>query len=330
MSPITRRSALSLVTGASGALAAPGVFGQARASNIVMVTGVDPSFAPLVMAMKKGFFEKYGVNADFRIFDDGSVALDSLLTGEGDVGSTVEMGGIARRVKGGQLFVTAHANYTDQFFGLVGSDTIKTAADLPGKTVSLSIRGGPAHLFLTRYMRHYNLDISQLKIKFVGAPESVAALAGGNVDVVCGGEPWLGRAVAATPGTHYIMKQTRGGEAIYRLTDYFYFGKRLMDNPEVAQNTMRALIEGSEWVPNNREESIRTCAEVYKVSNEVSAAIIDLFSYEVDFSPSVLASFTEAADFQKALGVIDRLPDFTAFLNPAVLQAVAPNRVKAA
>ena len=68
-----------------------------------------------------------------------------------------------------------------------------------GKTASLLVRGGPAHLFLTDYMKANGLDIAQLKIRFVGAPESVAALARGDTDVLCGGEPWLSRAVGWCP-----------------------------------------------------------------------------------------------------------------------------------
>ena len=327
MRQVTRRTALAMLGGAPGFLAAPAVFGQGSGSSITLSTGVDPSFAPLVAAMRQGFFEKHGIRADLKIFDDGSVALDSLLTGAGDVGSTVEFGGNARRARGGQLFVTGYANYTDEFFGLVGSKALATAHDLIGKTVSLSVRGGPAHLFLTNYMKANGAGISQLKIRFVGAPESVAALARGDVDVVCGGEPWLGRAVEAVPDAHYIMKQKRGDARVFRLSDYFYFGRRLMDDAGLAQATMQALIEGSEWVNANREEAIRMSAAVYKTSHETSAYIIGIFDYKVSFTPEIHANFLAAADFQKSLGVIPDVPDLDTFLHPEILRAVAPERV---
>lgn len=331
MRQVTRRTALSALAGAPGLLAAPAVFGQASGSSVTLATGVDPSFAPLVAAMQKGFFAKHGVKASLRIFDDGSVALDSLLTGAGDVGSTVEFGGNARRAKGGQLFVTGYANYTDEFYGLVGGSAIATAKDMVGKTASLSVRGGPAHLFLTNYMKANGSDISQLKIKFVGAPESVAALARGDVDVLCGGEPWLSRAVGAVPDTHYIMKQKRGDTPrVFRLSDYFYFGKRLMDDPGLAKAVMQGLIEGSDWVPANFDEAVRMSADVYKTSVETSASIIRMFDYKVSFTPDIRANFFAAAEFQKSLGVLSDIPDMDAFLHPEILQAVAPDRVTSA
>lgn len=330
MRQVTRRTALSMLAGTPGLLAAPAVFGQGSGSSIAIATGVDPSFAPVVAAMRKGFFARHGVKADLRIFDDGSVALDSLLTGAGDVGSTVEFGGNARRAKGGQLFVTGYANYTDEFYGLVGKEAITSARDIIGKTVSLSVRGGPAHLFLTNYMKANGSDISQVKIKFVGAPESVAALARGDVDVLCGGEPWLARAVEAVPDTHYVMKQKRGDARIFRLSDYFYFGKRLMDDPSLAKAVMQALIEGSDWVPANLDEAVRMSADVYRTPLETSASIIRMFDYKVSFTPEIRANFLAAAEFQKSLGVLSDIPDMDTFLRPEILQAVAPDRVTSA
>ena len=328
MRQVARRTVLTMLAGAPGVLAAPAVFGQSSASAITLSTGVDPSFAPLVVAIKRGFFQKHGIRAELKIFDDGSVALDSLLTGVGDVGSTVEMGGNARRARGGQLFVTGYANHTDEFYGLVGNKALTKAQDLIGKTVSLSARGGPAHLFLTMYARANGFDISQIKVKFVGAPESVAALARGDVDVLCGGEPWLTRALQVVPDTHLFMKQHRGGPRIFRLSDYFYFSKRLMDDTSLAKASMQALIEGSEWVLQNRAEAIRLSAETYKTSLEMSASIINMYDYAVSFTPEIRANFLTAARFQKALGVIADIPDMDTFLRPEILRAVAPERVK--
>ena len=328
MRHITKRAALSVLAGAPAALMAPTVLGQNRASTIVIATGVDPSFAPLVCAIRKGFFEKNGIRAELKIFDDGLVALDSLLTGAGDVGATLEVGGIPRRAKGGQLFVTAQANYTDEFFGLVGSKSIQKPQDLIGKTVGLSVRGGASQLFLTAYARFHGFDFSQLKIKLVGAPEAIPSLARGDIDVICLGEPWLSRAVSAVPNTHYIVKQKKtDNPKFYRLNDYYYFGERLMGDPELSKATMRALIEGSEWVAKNRDEAVKISAEIYKVSNDMSAFIIDMFDYTMTFSPALLATFEQTAEFQKSLGVITTVPDWKTFLRPEVLRAVAPERV---
>lgn len=71
--------------------------------KIVVATGIDPSFAHYVVAVKKGFFEKEGIDAELRSFDDGNVALDSLLTGAADIGGTSELGGIVRIARGGKL-----------------------------------------------------------------------------------------------------------------------------------------------------------------------------------------------------------------------------------
>ncbi len=55
-----------------------------------MSTGIDAVFAPFVVASEKKIFEKYGLETNYKPFDDGNVALDApLLTGRHlDIGST--------------------------------------------------------------------------------------------------------------------------------------------------------------------------------------------------------------------------------------------------
>ncbi len=78
---VTRRTAIFLLAGASAGLAAPSVWSQNHSSNIVVCLGADPSFAPFIVAMKKGMLEKHGISGELKSFDDGNVALHALRTG---------------------------------------------------------------------------------------------------------------------------------------------------------------------------------------------------------------------------------------------------------
>ena len=86
-------SRLVLGVAVAASLGAGSAFAQAK-PKIVIATGIDPSFAHYVVAVKKGFFEKQGIDAELRSFDDGNVALDSVLTGAADIGGTSELGGL--------------------------------------------------------------------------------------------------------------------------------------------------------------------------------------------------------------------------------------------
>jgi ABC-type nitrate/sulfonate/bicarbonate transport system substrate-binding protein len=72
-----------------------------------------------VVAAERKIFEKYGLETSYKPFEDGNVALDAVLTGSSDIGSTGEIGGLARWDKGGKLYVTSYRVTSRQQMGLV-------------------------------------------------------------------------------------------------------------------------------------------------------------------------------------------------------------------
>src|SRR5215213_6169824 len=106
--PVIGRRAFCLSLGAGLTIVAnPGVTGAADLKKVPMSTGIDAVFVPYVVAADRKIFEKYGLEASYKPFDDGNVALDAVLTGASDIGSTSELGGLARWDKGGKLYVTS-------------------------------------------------------------------------------------------------------------------------------------------------------------------------------------------------------------------------------
>src|SRR3989454_4761057 len=87
-------------------LALPAV-SRAALKKVPTSTGIDAVFAPFVVAADRKIFEKYGLEGSYKPFDDGNVALDAVLTGSSDIGSTSELGGLARWDKGARLYVTS-------------------------------------------------------------------------------------------------------------------------------------------------------------------------------------------------------------------------------
>ena len=70
------------------------VSGEAAAQakkKLTVANGADVAFLHYFAAVKKGFFEKNGIQVDSKLFDDGVTALDSLLTGNADISAASEM-----------------------------------------------------------------------------------------------------------------------------------------------------------------------------------------------------------------------------------------------
>lgn len=315
--------AAALAAGLMAAAAAP-AFSQAK-PKIVIATGIDPSFAHYVVAVKKGFFDKQGIDAELRSFDDGNVALDALLTGAADIGGTSELGGIVRIARGGKLYVTASGIQHPDFFGLVGKKTIQKPADLEGKTVGVP-RGSGAHLFMAKYAAFHKIDMSKVTVRFLQAPESVAALARGDIDAFFLWDPWLARAATSVPDTHLIALSSQNN--VFRLNTYVYLSQKLADNKELAQKAMRALVEGGEWAMANREEASKLVGETYRLPPADALRIMAPIKWNIHYDSVFKDYLLDAADFAKKADIIKEVPNLDPFLRPDILKAVDAARVK--
>lgn len=296
-----------------------------NAKKVVVATGVDPAFAPYVIAVRKGFFQDEGIAAEFKSFDDGNVALDSLLTGAADVGGTSELGGIVRVARGGKLYLVASGTQYADFFGVVGKSTIKSPKDLEGKPIGVP-RGSGAHLYLAKYAAFHKLDLGKMNLKFLQAPESVAALARGDIEAFFLWDPWLTRAAETVPNTRIIARS--GQDNVFRLNTYVWFSQRLIDDKDLGQRVLRALVKAGDWTMANRDEAAKVVADAYHMQTEVAKKIMDPMKWHIHYDSVFLGYLTDAAEFGKSVGIVQKLPANDTFVRPELLQAVDPDRVK--
>lgn len=326
MFPSSWRSCLGLMAALAVAImgATGSVFAQTK-PKIVIATGIDPSFAHYVVAVKKGFFEKQGIDAELKSFDDGNVALDALLTGAADIGGTSELGGVVRIARGGKLYVMASGIQHPDFFGLVGKKSIQKPTDLEGKSVGVP-RGSGAHLFMAKYAAFHKVDLSKVAIKYLQAPESVAALARGDIDAFFLWDPWLSRAVSSVPDTQIIALSSQNN--IFRLNTYVYFSQKLVDDKALAEKAMRALIEGGDWAMANREEASKLVGEAYRLPPAEAFKIMAPIKWYIHYDAVFREYLLDAAQFAKKAEIIKEIPNIDPFLRPDILKAVDPSRVK--
>ncbi|MGD9844448.1 MAG: ABC transporter substrate-binding protein [Variibacter sp.] len=309
---------------ATVALAPSFASGQPPA-KITVATGIDPTFAPWVVAVKKDFFKKQGIESELKSFDDGNVALDSLLTGNADIGGTSELGGIVRMARGGKLYLMGSgAQYAD-FFGLVAKNSIKQPKDIEGKAIGLP-KGSGAHLYFAKYAAFHKIDTSKVNLRFLQAPESVAALARGDIEGFFLWDPWLTRAATTVPDTHIAARS--GQDNVFRLNVFIYFSDRLASNEELSKKVLKGLIEAAEWTMANRSEAAKIVAEAYRMPVPVTEEIMKPIAWNVHYDKVFKDYLKDAGEFAVSAGIAPSVPNIDAFVRPGPLKAVAPERVK--
>jgi ABC-type nitrate/sulfonate/bicarbonate transport system substrate-binding protein len=320
---IARTMRLLAVAG-FGLAAAAGAAQSADRQKINIATGADVGFSHMLVAAKKGFFAKYGIDADYRAYDDGVVALDALLTGQSDLGMSSSLGGITRRARGGKLYVAATAFRSGVNVGVVVTDKVKSPKDIEGKSIGFPVGTGGQEYFLA-FVEHHKLDLSKIKQVFLPAPESVAALRRDDIAALFIFEPWMERAVKEVPGARVLERGSDG--KVFDQTAYMFVGQRLVDNKELGANVMRGLVDAVAWMKDNPEEAAKMGSEAFRVPLEDAKKQLARFNFEISFGPDVRKRMESGVLLLKGIKTIEQGPNLDEFLRPELLKAAYPDRV---
>src|SRR5437867_3687239 len=304
-------------------LALPAV-SRAALKKVPTSTGIDAVFVPFVVAAELKIFEKYGLETSYKPFDDGNIALDALLAGSSDIGATTELGGLSRWDKGGKLYVTSYSSTSGQQIGLAGRDDIKKPEDLIGRTVAYP-RATGGHLYFLRYVKKYNLPVDKMKVKFLQAPEMVAALERRDIDAFFLWEPWLDKAAQLVQGARVLARS--GDDGVFILTSYDYYSQGLIDDQPRAAAATRALIEATDFCNTNAAEAAKLAGKAFRIPEADMKVYMSRMNYRVEMPKDVvLGNFRGAAEVALGEGIIKKMPDWNDFVRPQLMKEVAPDR----
>lgn len=127
---------------------------------------------------------------------------------------------------------------------LFGTDRVRGIADLKGKVVAISARGGPSHVFLVSMLAHVGVDHRSVNWVTYPRDEAIRRLAAGEIDALMAFPPdpqelrtrKIGRVVVNTakdrPWAQYFCCMLAGNAEFVR------------KNPVATKRAVRAIIKG--------------------------------------------------------------------------------------
>jgi len=204
-----RRGRLAFVAIALAATVAcfGGVAGSAPGQELTKITVNTLPIAnglPLTLGINKGFFAAQGIEVERKTYQSGNDIVLALANGNGDVGYigyTPAMIGLTQGIP----IIVAAASETEgateadnwQNVMVKGSSSIRTPADLVGKTVALNAFKGVAEIVVKGALEKRGVDPDSVKYTVMPFPTMPAALANGLVDAVHTPEPFMSQILAA-------------------------------------------------------------------------------------------------------------------------------------
>lgn len=246
------------------------------ANKEVIRLGIIPltDCAPLVIALEKGIFKKYGLNVEISKEASWANVRDKLLTGElqgahclfgmpfsvytgvgGNPGSELP---IAMMLNNNGQCITL----SKEFCGKVKprditsvSEAVRELSTTKELTFAGTFPGGTHDTWLRYWLAASGVDQNKVKIITIPPPQMVANMKVGNMDGFCVGEPWNQVAVKQETGFTHLATQDiwkNHPEKALVLNKNFSVSQR-----ENVKKIMKAIMEACIWLDdlNNRDEA---------------------------------------------------------------------------
>jgi ABC-type nitrate/sulfonate/bicarbonate transport system substrate-binding protein len=290
------------------------------AQNQSPISGVS------IIADRKGFFAKNGLDVEVFNFTTGKQCLDTVMGGGADIATTAEAPTTAAAMSGQKIALLARTEYSYIKTLTATAAQIRKPADLKGKRIAFTAGTG-GEVYTMQLLKAAGLGKDDVTLVNLRPQDMVAALASGSIDAYGTWEPHIFNGIKAlaskaTPlDTKGIYAETFN---IVLMQDY------LQKKPQVAKSFLKALVEAEAWMKANREQAINVVAEFAKMPVDELKPIWDDYVYQVALDDQTLDILNAHASWRLASGNHPPgavMPDWRTVIFSEPLKAVAPDKV---
>jgi NitT/TauT family transport system substrate-binding protein len=201
-----RRHAVAAIVLATTLVGFGGIAGSAPSQSLTTITVNHLPIAngfPLDLGIQKGFFAAQGIEIKKVFGVSGNDIVLKMANNQGDIGYIGYVPAIVGRTQGIPMTVLAASetegtSEADNWQNIVvdGSSSIRTPADLVGKTVALNALKGVAEVVVKGALEKRGVDPNSVKYNVVPFPVMPTALANGQVDAIHTPEPFMSQILA--------------------------------------------------------------------------------------------------------------------------------------
>jgi NitT/TauT family transport system substrate-binding protein len=278
--------------------------------------------APVYLGIKKGFFADEDLELDLQLAQGGAETVPLVLNGSVHIGYSNTPSLLNAAVAGLPIEIVAPAagpppKKQGNGENLEGSvmvprdSSIRSYADLEGKTVAVNALGSVADLTLKAALDKHGIDPTNVENLEVPFPDMQAALESGAVDVMV--SPF--KTVAELSGDYrsvaFPVLDVRP-DLVY--TGYFVSRQWADENPDVLDRFLAALHRSMIYAADHERETRATLAEFTELPRDL-IPIIPIGNrqpecQELETSSEVLARLMIEDD------ALDRAPDLDELIRP--------------
>ena len=276
--------------------------------------GLDPVFAPHMVAMQKGWFRDAGfTEVGTKTFTGGALAGEALVAGEIALWTPGNLPPISMSHSGVPVVVlgtNALAMSADRLVARKDAN-VRAPEDLYRIRIGL-LQGSTASADLHFLAKHYKLDEKRLQVVNMPPPEQLAALNSGSVQAMLCWQPWGYNALKAGntelihTGLTSEFAANKGKEAQISYTRSLFVASQefVRKNPVATRRMMEVLLRAQRYVadPKNRNEVVTLFVNESKQDRALADAIWDQYEFDPAFDDRYVRDMERLTEFLVASG----------------------------
>ena len=321
-----RRNVILAVAVVLVAVSVAGI-GHSADKKLSFGIGISAPFAPFVIAVEKGFMEKRGVPAEYKMFESGAPAFEAVVAGSLDAGMVSEFIFVPARAKGAQITLASLFTVTGKDLGVVVSKNIKTPKDLEGKAVGTAIRTS-AEYYMYKYFEKYGVDASKVNVRNINPTETAPALFRGDIDAFFLWGNWIPKGPEVVPGAR-IAAYSGDDNVFIQKQSLIFNSNSLKAHRELAAKSLLALMDTIKFIKEQPDEAARIAGKAFRIAPEEMKKQMAPLNYVVELKRASIDEYKASTRWIIGKGGAT-IPDIDKFwrelADPSLIKSVAPDQ----
>lgn len=309
----------------AGTSCSPG--GYSGPLETVTVAAVPTELNALVyVAEDRGYFQENGILFELKDYDSGAAGAAGMLSGEADIAVAAEFP-IVRQVFNKMDIVNfgTIAKYENTYIIWLADSGSRTIQDLRGKRIGVTLTT-ISEFYLGRTLELNGMNIEQVTLVDVKAPDSEKALAEGKVDAVVTWEPWADR-INRRLGDKAITRAAQSAQYAY----WNLVGSRgwVNNHRGTIERIVRALGQAEKYAAGNQDEAKAIVRELMNFEETYMDAIWPHYQFTLSLEQSMVIAMDDEARWMMGNKLTEDtvMPDFAAHIYADGMKAVKPEAV---
>ncbi|NJB67198.1 NitT/TauT family transport system substrate-binding protein [Desulfobaculum xiamenense] len=255
---------------------------DAQPRKVVISGGSGAMDGAVCVAIAKGYLAENDIDAELRIYRNGSAALEGFLAGEADFVSTNRVGVVLTDFDPSRFAFIATLSTSDSQTKVLcrKSAGIAQPADLRGKRIG-TVRGTTAHYYLHKFLIHNGVSPRDVKVVYLKKKQLPEALVAGEIDAMCQHGTPFDQAKSALGDDAIIFGNPKLDR---KLVPLMARRDMIANEPKVIEGLFRGIRKAELWIADHQEEASRIIADMRHLSYESTLAFL---RNEADFNLSL-------------------------------------------